>query len=320
MSKQIKQNSIINPNKTSSKSINKLHIETKIISFLGNKTNRGKENNTPNSISIKYKSKSTEHKTLKSKESEIRCNIYKNDEKENKKIKVEKNTFDLYDQIGKELNNNYLNQNIILMTDYMKTIIEFSSSKRIILLDWIMEICCFAHFKRETFHMKVSLIDICFSKLKNISVYEFQLLGIKCLFISSKYLEVSIPGLKKYTEFTGDTYSVQEIKDYEKKILGLLKWKLNFLDIFQWSNLILYKWNIFINEYSPLFKMNENDINKLYLIYYFIIDSIVLDYYYRFNNMKYICISIIYLIYGYFFEYISETSFDLSKFKYYDKF
>ena len=66
--------------------------------------------------------------------------------------------------------------------------------------------------------------------------------------------------------------------------------------------------------------MNENDINKLYLIYYFIIDSIVLDYYYRFNNMKHICISIIYLIYGYFFEYISETSFDLSKFKYYDKF
>ena len=261
-----------------------------------------------------YKSKSTEHKKLKSKESKISCNICKNDSVEIK------DTFDLYEQIGKDLNNKYLNQNIILMTDYMKRISDFSPAKRIILLDWIMEICCYSHFKRETFHMTVSLIDICFSKLENITVNEFQLLGTTCLLLSSKYLEVSIPSVKKYTEFTGDTYSVQEIKDYEKKILGLLKWKLNFVDIFQWSNLILYKWNIFINEYSPLFKMNVNDTNNLYLIYYFIIDSIILDYYYRFHNMKYICTSIIYLLFGYFFEYITESSLDLSKFKYYDNF
>ena len=289
MSKQIKPNSIINPYETSSKSINKLYIETKIIPLLGYKMNRGKENNSPNPMQMDYKSKSTEHKKLKSKEST--CNIYKNDSVEIK------DTFDLYEQIGKDLNNKYLNQNIILMTDYMKRISDFSPAKRIILLDWIMEICCYSHFKRETFHMTVSLIDICFSKLENISVNEFQLLGTTCLLLSSKYLEVSIPGIKKYTEFTGDSYSVQEIKDYEKKILGLLKWKLNFADIFQWSNSILYKWNIFINEYSPLFKMNEKDTNKLYLIYYFIIDSIVLDYYYRFQNIeKYMYINYLFTI------------------------
>ena len=321
MSKQIKQNSIINPYKASSKSINKLHIETKIIPLLGNKTNRGKENNTPNPIPKNYRSKSTEYKTLKSKESEISYNIYKSVANKNKNDSVPiKDNFHLYEQIGKDLNNKYLNQKIILMTDYMKRISEFSPAKRNILLDWIMEICCYSHFKRETFHMTVSLIDICFSKLEKISVDEFQLLGTTCLLLSSKYLEVSIPNVKKYSEFTGYTYSDQEIKDYEKKILGLLKWKLNLVDIFQWSNFILYKWNIFINEYSPLFKMNENDTNKLHLIYYFIIDSIVLDYYYRFHNMKYICTSIIYLLFGYFFEFITETSLDLSKFKYYDNF
>ena len=120
-----------------------------------------------------YKSKSTEHKKLKSKESKISCNICKNDSVEIK------DTFDLYEQIGKDLNNTYLNQNIILMTDYMKRISDFSPAKRIILLDWIMEICCYSHFKRETFHMTVSLIDICFSKLENITVNEFQLI-IKC--------------------------------------------------------------------------------------------------------------------------------------------
>jgi len=206
------------------------------------------------------------------------------------------------------------------MRDYMKSINEFDPFKRNILLDWVMAICYSTRFKRETFLMTVSLIDICFPKLKKISVDEFQLLGTTCLLISSKYLEISIPCIKKFSEFTGETYSVQEIKDYEKKILGLLKWKINYVDILQWSNLILYKWNIYINEYSPLFKMNENDTNLLYIAYYYILDSILLDYYYRFQNMKYICTSIIYLIFGYILEFIDDAFLDLSKLKYYDNF
>ena len=321
MSKNIKQNSISNTSETSSKSVNTLLTERNSIILLGNKTNREKEKDTPSIYPKKSRSKSTEHKTLKTNESEISFNVNKNDinEKKNDSFEIQK-TFDLHDQIGNELNNKYLKENIILMIDYMKGINELDPVKRNILLDWVMAICYSTRFKRETFHMTVSLIDICFTKLKKISVDEFQLLGTTCLLISSKYLEISIPSIKKFSEFTGETYSVQEIKDYEKKILGLLKWKINYVDILQWSNLILYKWNIYINEYSPLFKMNENDTNGLYIAYYYILDSIVLDYYYRFHNMKYICTSIIYLIFGYILEYIDDAFLDLSKLKYYDNF
>jgi len=321
MSKNIKQNSISNTSETSSKSVNTLLTERNSIILLGNKTNREKEKDTPSIYPKKSRSKSTEHKTLKTNESEISFNVNKNDinEKKNDSFEIQK-TFDLHDQIGNELNNKYLKENIILMIDYMKSINELDPVKRNILLDWVMAICYSTRFKRETFHMTVSLIDICFTKLKKISVDEFQLLGTTCLLISSKYLEISIPSIKKFSEFTGETYSVQEIKDYEKKILGLLKWKINYVDILQWSNLILYKWNIYINEYSPLFKMNENDTNGLYIAYYYILDSIVLDYYYRFHNMKYICTSIIYLIFGYILEFIDDAFLDLSKLKYYDNF
>ena len=44
------------------------------------------------------------------------------------------------------------------MTDYMKSLEEFDPFKRNVLLDWVMAICCSTHFKRETFHMTVSLI------------------------------------------------------------------------------------------------------------------------------------------------------------------
>ena len=66
--------------------------------------------------------------------------------------------------------------------------------------------------------------------------------------------------------------------------------------------------------------MNENDTNLLFITYYYILDSIVLDYYYRFQNMKYICTSIIYLIFGYILEFIDDAFLDLSKLKYYDNF
>jgi len=66
--------------------------------------------------------------------------------------------------------------------------------------------------------------------------------------------------------------------------------------------------------------MNENDTNLLYIAYYYILDSILLDYYYRFQNMKYICTSIIYLIFGYILEFIDDAFLDLSKLKYYDNF
>ena len=88
------------------------------------------------------------------------------------------NNFDFHEQICIQLNNNYINQNNILMKDYLETSKLFSPLKRLVLLDWVMAICRYAQFKRETFHMTISLIDICLSKLKEISIDKVQLIGM----------------------------------------------------------------------------------------------------------------------------------------------
>ena len=227
MSKQEKDKENINSSKDYSNDVNiQQSIQNKNL-FLGHKTNRYKIINFPSQENSH--SKSTDYKTPKSSN---KTEIYSKMENINKNEINIKDNFDLNDQIELELNKKYLNQNIILMTDYMKSLEEFDPFKRNVLLDWVMGICCSTHFKRETFHMTVSLIDICFIKLKGIPIDKFQLLGTACLLISSKYLEIYIPDLKKFSEFTGDTYSIQEIKDYEKKIIEFIKMENKFCRYF----------------------------------------------------------------------------------------
>ena len=281
--------------------------------LLGNKTKREKIKKTPK-LKISNSKYKTNYKTRISRK--YSDNII-NEDANTKQLKLN-NDFDFHEEMCIQLNNNYISQNIILMNDYMKSSKVFTPLKRIILVDWVMAVCCFTQFKRETFHMTISIIDICLSKIKSISIDKIQLIGTSCLLISSKFLELFIPDLKKYSEFGAETYSVQEIKENELEILNLLDWKLNYVNIFQWSNIFLYKWNIFIKEYSYIFKFKENDNNKLYNIYYYIIDTIVLDYYYRFYDMKKLCVTIIYLSFGYQFKFINDKEFNLSKLKNYD--
>ena len=282
----------------------------KCLKLLGNKIKRIKSKTTPKQEKTPSKSK-TNYETPISPKNFDNFNQVNNI----KEIKLNV-TSCLCEQIIIELNDKYINQNTILMKDYMKSLKEFDPFKRIILMDWVMAICASNRFKRETFHMTVSLIDICLTKLKQISIDKIQLLATTCLLISSKYLEVLIPSIKQYSYFTAETYSVQEIKYYEIVILNLLDWKINYVDIYQWSNLILYKWKNYLNEYSNLFQINEKDINRLYILYYYILDCIILDYYYRFCNMKFLCLTLIYLLFGYEFGIFDEEYFNLSEIKY----
>lgn len=58
--------------------------------------------------------------------------------------------------------------------------------KRLILLDWIMQVTSEMGFKRYTFHSAVVLIDLFLSKTKSISINDLQLLGVSCLVIAAK--------------------------------------------------------------------------------------------------------------------------------------
>ena len=86
-----------------------------------------------------------------------------------------------------ELRNKQLNA---LKKDYMKYNREFDNTKRIILLDWIMDVCNSISFKRSTYYLTVVLIDTFMSKVKNTPINKLQLIGVCCLILSAK-VEVS---------------------------------------------------------------------------------------------------------------------------------
>ena len=86
-----------------------------------------------------------------------------------------------------ELRNKQLNA---LRKDYMKYNREFDNTKRIILLDWIMDVCNSISFKRSTYYLTVVLIDTFMSKVKNTPINKLQLIGVCCLILSAK-VEVS---------------------------------------------------------------------------------------------------------------------------------
>ena len=93
-----------------------------------------------------------------------------------------------------ELRNKQLNA---LRKDYMKYNREFDNTKRIILLDWIMDVCNSISFKRSTYYLTVVLIDTFMSKVKNTPINKLQLIGVCCLILSAK-VEVSILLLLTY--------------------------------------------------------------------------------------------------------------------------
>lgn len=65
-----------------------------------------------------------------------------------------------------------------------------NAQMRTILLNWIMEVSAQLGFKRETYHLTVFLIDMFLHNYENLQTNEFQLLGVTCLMIASKF-EVS---------------------------------------------------------------------------------------------------------------------------------
>ena len=66
---------------------------------------------------------------------------------------------------------------------------------RTILLNWILEVTSQLGFKRETYHLTVFLIDSFLQNYENLQTSDFQLLGVTCLMISSKF-EVRIYNYK----------------------------------------------------------------------------------------------------------------------------
>lgn len=97
---------------------------------------------------------------------------------------------------------------------------------RQILIDWMVDVHDSFELKEQTLHLALSYLAD-YSALKEISKEDYQLAGIACLWLASKYEEIYPPRTRNYIEVTADTYSVRDLKNMEGNIIEALGFDLN---------------------------------------------------------------------------------------------
>ena len=103
---------------------------------------------------------------------------------------------------------------------------QVTEKMRQILIDWMVDVHDSFELKEQTLHLALSYLAD-FSALKEITKEDYQLAGIACLWIASKYEEIYPPRTRNYIEVTADTYTVRDLKNMEGNIIEALGFDLN---------------------------------------------------------------------------------------------
>ena len=150
---------------------------------------------------------------------------------------------------------------------YMKLQTDINEKMRAILIDWIIVIHDKFHLKSQTLYQTIWLIDTYLS-IKYIKRSDFQILGLGCLYIASKFQEIYYPQLKDCVEETDGAYTKEDLLKIEKDILKTTNY-----------NLLPPSQEDFYNIISKYFGFNEK---QYYFGKYFMENSLI-DY----NMLKY---------------------------------
>jgi len=165
----------------------------------------------------------------------------------------------------------------------------FGTNHRMILVDWMFDVSCKCKFFDDTIHYAVSFLDRFLLKQQE-SVRNLQLLGATCLWIASKYNEISTPTLNDFVFFCAHTYTEHNFLNKEAHVLQVLNFELakptiktflmniNSVDIHEQADLSLMEFsnetsstkakNIiqYITTYNYPKQKNLNAIRKKYKI------------------------------------------------------
>ncbi|KAI9568653.1 cyclin-like protein [Boletus coccyginus] len=111
--------------------------------------------------------------------------------------------------------------------DYMSSQKELAWSMRGILLDWLVQVHARFRLLPETFFLCVNIIDR-FLSSRVVSLAKLQLVGITCLFISSKVEEIVAPSVSHFLHCADSSYTESEILLAERYVLKTIEWNLSF--------------------------------------------------------------------------------------------
>jgi len=123
---------------------------------------------------------------------------------------------------------------------------------RLILIDWIMEVCMEFQLKRETFHYSVNFIDRFLSLVPRVGKSELQLVGVTALYVAAKMEEVYVPKIQDFAKATDNGYTIDQIKKMEAILTKTLKWELAPPTLNMWGNWYMGQWDTYIqvSEYA----------------------------------------------------------------------
>ena len=134
---------------------------------------------------------------------------------------------------------------------------------RMILFDWLFDLCQKWKMKLRTFVITVTFTDAVLIRC-TVTKEIFQLVGLACLFIAGKFEEIYPPSLEEYLDSCNNAYSREQLLQIETIILNSIQFNLvilNHLDILEFN----LKQRLAINNkkiqiYKSGLSSNENEV------------------------------------------------------------
>ena len=97
---------------------------------------------------------------------------------------------------------------------------------RKIVTDWMLEVCEDQQCQPEVFFLSVNYLDRFLSTV-NIKKNQFQLCASVCILLASKFSQVVPITTEKLVIYTDNSVTVEELRQWEIKILNVLQWELS---------------------------------------------------------------------------------------------
>jgi hypothetical protein len=113
----------------------------------------------------------------------------------------------------------------VINPNYIDQQSELSWSMRSILIDWIVQVSFKFNLLPETLFLSINYLDT-FLSLKPISVQKFQLVGVTCLMVASKFEEIYPPKMKEWIYSLNSSFSSTELTQAERYFLKILNFNL----------------------------------------------------------------------------------------------
>lgn len=133
---------------------------------------------------------------------------------------------------------------------------------RAILIDWLIDVHLKFKLVAETMFLTINLIDRYLEK-QQINRKQLQLVGVTCLFISTKYEEIYPPDLRDFVYVTDKAYTKQQILEMEGRVLSAL----NF-------NITINSSYLFLERYTKLI----NPTKKCYYMARYLLELALVEY------------------------------------------